>query len=363
MSERWLVTGGAGFIGSALVAELLQRGDRVTVLDDLSTADPDCADALEEAAHAAGGNPLRYVPGDIRDLAVVTEAIADHDVVAHLAASTDIAGGYDDPRADLEGCVIATWNVLEAMRRSGTRRVLYASSGVVYGNPSHVPTREDHGPLPTSHYAAGKLAGEALVSGFAHLYGWRALAFRFGNTVGERSNHGIVHDLVVKLVRDPTRLDVLGDGRARKPYVAVEDVVAAMLRAETHAPAVPMQILNVAAPGTLAVSDVAAIVIRAVGAEKDRVAVRFGGGVPGGGGWQGDTTLIDFDTAALQSLGWHARWSGADAVARAAAGLYARLHDTAMRRELPLLTSLERRALQSTRHRDGPAASAGRAGP
>ena len=99
---------------------------------------------------------------------------------------------------------------------------------------------EGDGPLlPESHYAAAKLAGEALISGFASLYGWRAYAFRFGNTVGPRSNHGVVHDFVVKLLRDPTRLEILGDGTQAKPYIAVDDLVAGIRRGVAAAPPGP----------------------------------------------------------------------------------------------------------------------------
>ena len=118
----------------------------------------------------------------------------------------------------LRASVVGTEHVCEAMRAVGIAEIWFASSGVVYGRPARIPTGEGDGPLlPESHYAAAKLAGEALISGFASLYGWRAYAFRFGNTVGPRSNHGVVHDFVVKLLRDPNRLEILGDGTQAKP--------------------------------------------------------------------------------------------------------------------------------------------------
>ena len=132
------------------------------------------------------------------------------------------------------------------------RELWYASSGVVYGRPSRIPTAESDGPLlPESHYAAAKLAGEAIISGFAHLYGWRALVFRFGNTVGPSSNHGVVHDFVVKLLRDPDALEILGDGTQAKPYVAVTDLVAGMRHGCRHACGRPVTVLNIGPEGTL----------------------------------------------------------------------------------------------------------------
>ena len=215
-----LVTGGAGFIGGEFVASLLADGSSVTVLDDLSTAEPDWMERFR------GVPGFRFVLGDAADKPTVQSAMVGHERVIHLASGTDIAGGFEHPERDFRNGVLATEVVCEAMQVLGVRELWYASSGVVYGRPVRVPTAEGDGPLrPESHYAAAKLAGEAIVSGFAHLYDWRAFAFRFGNTVGARSNHGVVHDLVVKLLRDPAHLEILGDGTPAKPYVAVTDLV------------------------------------------------------------------------------------------------------------------------------------------
>lgn len=329
-----LVTGGAGFVGHAVVRLLLDRADEVVVYDNLSTAESDWDRpfALERST-----GRLRFVEADILDLDRLTASMEGVDQVVHLAANTDIAGGFADPRLDLEGCIVGTWNVAEAMRRTGANRILYASSGVVYGTPATVPTPESSGPLlPASHYAAGKLAGEAILSGFAHLYGWRALAFRFGNTVGPRSNHGVVHDFVVKLLRDPRCLEILGDGRQAKPYVAVDDVAAAMLLADAAAPG-PFAVYNVATEGTLSVDRVADLVATALDIDPADLERRHTGAV---GGWNGDTPLVDFDTSALRALGWRPRWTAEQAVLRAATGTRLRV----LARATPLVTAVERRA-------------------
>lgn len=339
--NRVLVTGGAGFVGQAVVRLVLDRGDPVVVYDNLSTAEPDWAEPFD--AERVQGR-LQVIQADILDLGRLTTAMAGISEVIHLAANTDIAGGFVDPRLDLDGCLIGTWNVAEAMRRSGTSRILFASSGVVYGTPSIVPTPEASGPLrPESHYAAGKLAGEAILSGFAHLYGWRALAFRFGNTVGPTSNHGVVHDFVVKLLRDPGLLEILGDGRQAKPYVAVEDIAEAMLHANASAPARPFAVYNVATQGTLTVDRVADLVATALGLDPGRVERHHTGSA---GGWNGDTPLVDFDTTALRALGWRPRWSAEEAVSRAASGARARMLAGAT----PLLTAAERRAEREPIH-------------
>jgi len=333
-----LVTGGAGFIGATVVGRCLAAGERVTVLDDLSTADPDWDDNFQ--AELLDGR-LTFVRGDVSDLATVVDAMAGHDSVVHLAANTNIPGGYDDPSLDLTGCILGTWNVAEAMRRHGVRRLLFASSGVVYGAPLRTPTNEAYGPmLPESHYAAGKLAGEAILSGFAHLHDWRALAFRFGNTIGPRSNHGVVHDFVVKLLRDGTRLEVMGDGHQAKPYIDVEDLVTGVLHAERKALDRPFTALNVATSGTLTVSRVAELVIEVLGLDRDGVELVFSGAARGGGGWVGDTPLVNLDARALRALGWEPRLTAAESVRRAARGMRDRLLGT----ETPFRTTAERRS-------------------
>ncbi len=333
---RTFVTGGAGFIGGELLALLLADGGEVTVFDDLSTADPDwSAPFIDEPR-------LTFVRGDAADPTALAAALPGHDRVVHLASGTDIAGGFGHPERDFVAGVVATEAVCAAMRQLDIRELWYASSGVVYGRPPRIPSAEGDGPLlPESHYAAAKLAGEAIVSGFAHLYGWRAFAFRFGNTVGSRSDHGVVHDFVVKLLRDPRRLEILGDGSQAKPYVAVRDVVAGMRHAAAVAPARPMTVLNVGPEGTLPVRDVAEIVTAALDLSIASVECAFtGGATVGGGGWPGDTAHVEFDTTALRSLGWRPSMTAEGAVRAAALGIAARYRSS----RRPLLTAAERRA-------------------
>lgn len=336
---RTLVTGGAGFIGGEVVRALLDDGAEVTVLDDLSTAEPDWMDRFD------GAHGFRFLLGDAADKATVRSAMAGQERVIHLASGTDIAGGFAHPERDFRNGVVATEVVCEAMREFEVRELWYASSGVVYGRPSRIPTAEGDGPLmPASHYAAAKLAGEAIVSGFAHLYGWRAFAFRFGNTVGARSNHGVVHDLVVKLLRDPTRLEILGDGTPAKPYVAVTDLVAGMRHVAAAKPGSGLTLLNVGPEGTVSVRRVGEIVVEVLGQPDGAVSCSFTTAHADGGGWPGDTPLVEFDTSALSSLGWRPTMSAEAAIRGAAEGIAARYR----RSRAPLRTSLERRATDAT---------------
>jgi UDP-glucose 4-epimerase len=333
---RTFVTGGAGFIGGEVVASLLADGGEVTVFDDLTTADPDWSAPFNDQPR------LTFVHGDAADPTALAAAMPGHGRVVHLASGTDIAGGFGHPERDFVAGVVATEAVCDAMRQLNIRELWYASSGVVYGRPQRIPTAEGDGPLlPESHYAAAKLAGEAIVSGFAHLYGWRAFAFRFGNTVGSRSDHGVVHDFVVKLLRDPRRLEILGDGTQAKPYVAVRDLVAGIRHAAAAAPARPITVLNVGPEGTLPVRHVAEIVTEALDLPLASVEFAFTGrSTVGGGGWPGDTAYVEFDTTALRSLGWRPSMTAEGAVRAAALGIAAR-YRTSRR---PLLTAAERHA-------------------
>ena len=341
---RTLVTGGAGFIGGEVVASLLADGAAVTVFDNLSTAEPDWMSRFEDDVS------LSFVLGDVTDAATLRRAMTGHERVVHLASATDIAGGLDHPERDFASGVVATEIVCESMHDLDIRELWFASSGVVYGRSPRIPTAEGDGPLlPESHYAAAKLAGEALIAGFANLYGWTAFAFRFGNTVGPRTNHGVVHDFVVKLLRDPGRLDILGDGRQAKPYIAVGDLVAGIRRAAAAVPRTPMTILNVGTEGTLTVGDVAAIVIEALDLDPDSVELAFAAGSPDGGGWPGDTARVAFDTSAIRSLGWQPTLSAADAVRATALAIAARYRAG----ERPLLTAAERWAGSSVPARSG----------
>ncbi len=207
-AERWLVVGGAGFIGSHLVERWLERGS-VTVFDDLSVG----REAFIAPAVARGA---RLVVGDARDLERLSSAMAGHTHVVHLSANPEARAALADPRVDLDQGIIATWNVLEAMRRTGARELVFSSSGTVYGPREGACAEGDLGALPISLYGASKLAGEAMIAAYAECFGIRATIARFGNVVGPRGTHGAALDFLRKLrASGGTRLEVLGDGRQR----------------------------------------------------------------------------------------------------------------------------------------------------
>jgi len=223
-SKDVLVTGGAGFIGSNLVELLVSKGYDVTVMDNLSTKEGD-----RFIRHLIDNKEIKFVKGDMaktEDLKIFD----GKDMVVHLAANSDVRHGFENPEVDYRNNVLGTFNILEAMRKYDVKELLFSSSSTVYGKAKQLPTPEEYGPLlPISSYGASKLAGEAMISAYAHYYGIRSSIFRFANVVGRNSTHGIIYDFINKLKKNPRRLEILGDGTQRKSYVHVSDCIGAML--------------------------------------------------------------------------------------------------------------------------------------
>src|SRR5205085_164215 len=181
------------------------------------------------------------------------------DRVWHLAANSDISFGTTYTDFDLQGGTLVTYNVLEAMRLAGTTEIVFASSGAIYGEPSVMPTPENYGPLfPISMYAASKIACETMITAFCHNYAMRTWIFRFGNIVGPFPTHGVIYDFIRKLMADPTRLTMLGDGQQSKPYVHVEDCLDGMMFGQEHARE-DVNCYNLAVPDQTSVNQFAAV--------------------------------------------------------------------------------------------------------
>src|SRR5262245_32352255 len=218
------VTGAAGFIGSSLVDRLLADGHRVVGYDNFSTGQRSfVADAVKNPAFS-------LVEGDTLDLDALSRATRGAEIVFHLAANADVRFGTEHPKKDLEQNTIATFNVLEAMRENGVKRIAFSSTGSVYGEARVIPTPEDAPfPLQTSLYGASKLAGEGLIAAYGEGFGFEGCVFRFVSILGERYTHGHVFDFYRSLRKDPTRLRVLGNGMQKKSYLYIGDCLDAML--------------------------------------------------------------------------------------------------------------------------------------
>jgi len=289
---RAFVTGGAGFIGSNLVDRLLAANHSVVAYDNFSTGQ----DAFLEIARSHPQFTL--VRGDTLDLPALVEAMAGSEMVFHLAANADVRFGVEHPRKDLDQNTIATFNVLEAMRATGARRIAFASTGSIYGEASVIPTPE-HSPFPvqTSLYGASKLAGEGLIQAYCEGFGFQSWIFRFVSILGERYTHGHVFDFYRSLRADPSRLRVLGNGRQRKSYLYVQDCIDAILVALDRATE-KVNVLNLGTEECCEVNDSIEWIIRALGVSP---ILDYTGGDRG---WIGDNPFIFLDTTRIRALGW-----------------------------------------------------------
>jgi UDP-glucose 4-epimerase len=289
---RAFVTGGAGFIGSNLVDRLLAANHSVVAYDNFSTGQ----DAFLEIARS---HPqFTIIRGDTLDLPALVEAMAGSEMVFHLAANADVRFGLEHPRKDLDQNTIATFNVLEAMRATGAQRIVFASTGSIYGEASVIPTPE-HAPftVQTSLYGASKLAGEGLIQAYCEGFGFQSWIFRFVSILGERYTHGHVVDFYRSLRADPSRLRVLGNGRQRKSYLYVQDCIDAILVALDRATE-KVNVLNLGTEECCEVNDSIEWIIRALGVSP---VLDYTGGDRG---WIGDNPFIFLDTTRIRALGW-----------------------------------------------------------
>jgi UDP-glucose 4-epimerase len=306
--DRVLIVGGAGFVGShftdALLAE--DRTARVTLYDNFSSGQE------WHYNHHAGDERLAVVQGDANDLATLTEAMAGHDLVIHLASNPDIAAAMTNPAIDFDQGTLITHHVVEAMRRSGVPRIMYASGSGVYGDLGEVEASEDHGPLiPVSTYGASKLAGEALISAYAYMFDLQGFVFRFGNVVGRRQTHGVGFDFVRRLRDDPTRLTVLGDGSQSKSYVLAPDVVAAVLTALDAGLEKPFNLFNVATGDYITVREIVDLALDVLGLDPAKTRVEYGAQARG---WKGDVPVVRLSTERIRALGWRPSTGSAGAL-------------------------------------------------
>ncbi len=289
---RCLVTGGAGFIGSNLADRLLTDGHEVVAYDNFSTGQP-------KFIESAQTNP-RYtlVRGDILDLPTLTDAAQNCDIVFHLSANADVRFGTHHPERDLHQNTVGTFNVLEAMRANNVKRIAFSSTGSIYGEPSVFPTPEDAPfPVQTSLYGASKLAGEGMISAYCEGYGFEGFIFRFVSILGERYTHGHVFDFYKKLLDDPTRLHILGNGKQRKSYLYVQDCIDAIFTVLDKATD-KVNIYNLGTNEYCEVRDSAGWIADALNLEPE---FTYEGGERG---WIGDSPFIFLDTAKVRSLGW-----------------------------------------------------------
>jgi len=300
------VVGGAGFIGSHFVDALL--GDtsvgRVTIFDNFSSG------RERHIARHIQDSRVRMFRGDVRDIEALMAGMAGHDVVIHLASNPDIARAATEPEIDFYQGTLLTNNVVEAMRRVGVGRLLYASGSGVYGERGETVLREDSVPLqPISTYGASKLASEVLIASYCAMFGLTACAFRFANVVGARQTHGVGFDFLHRLRKEPARLRILGDGRQSKSYVHVSDVIAAVLLAEASVGG-GFHVWNVATEDSITVTEIAEMAAACLGIDP-LPRFEYTGGDRG---WKGDVPVVRLDASRMRALGWKPRFNSLEAM-------------------------------------------------
>ena len=312
--SRIFISGGAGFIGSHLLRRLLKDAavERIVVFDNFTSG------RHSYIAQSIKDHRVKVVEGDLKDPSAVQSAMADCNTVFHLAANPDIGKATTQPDIDFWEGTYLTQNVIEAMRETGARNIFFTSGSGVYGENPSMTFREDYGPcLPISTYGASKLACEALISAYCHLFGFYSRVFRFANVVGGRQTHGVGYDFVRRLKSDPTRLRIMGDGSQRKSYIHVDDVLEAIFTANQEA-APSYDVFNVATDDCITVREIADMAVEVSGLAAGSVQYEFKGGDRG---WKGDVPIVQFDCSKIKALGWRCRRSSAEAMRDAMAAM------------------------------------------
>jgi UDP-glucose 4-epimerase len=298
------ITGGAGFIGSNLADKFLSEGHRVTVCDNFSTGH-------SKFVEHNLSNPLYVlVRADVSDAEVLKKNIQGSDLVCHLQANADVRGGMTNTRIDLEQNVICTHRVLEACRENGVKKIIFASSATVYGEPLVFPTPENTQLIQTSLYGASKSSAESMIQAYCECFGMQSWIFRFVSFLGKRYTHGVIFDFIKKLLNDPTRLQILGDGGQKKSYLDVEDGIRAIQTALIKADE-KVNIFNLGNKEYMNVVDLANIICQEMNLKN--VQYEFTGGTRG---WVGDSPFVHLDTTRITSLGWAPDYSIEESIRR-----------------------------------------------
>ncbi|MFH1014046.1 MAG: NAD-dependent epimerase/dehydratase family protein [Thermoplasmatota archaeon] len=300
------VSGGAGFIGSHLVDSLLKNCHSVTVYDNLSSGDK------QFIQHNLHQQNFSFIKADLLDLKRVKKEIQGHDIVFHLAANPHVRLGEKQTDLDLNQGIVVTYNILEAMRHSCIKKIVFSSSSVVYGETQEPSLPETYGPtLPISLYGAGKLGAEGLISAFCGTFDFQTWIYRFANVVGARGTHGVIVDFIEKLRKNPHELEILGDGKQCKPYLYVSDCVDGILYGFTHA-SEKMNLFNLSCDTTTTVTRIADMVAEEM--KLKNVSFQYTGGIRG---WKGDVPRFQLDAGKINKLGWKATLTSDEAVRKA----------------------------------------------
>ena len=305
-----IVTGGAGFIGSYIVDYLVRQGiEEIIVIDNFSSGN------IENLREHLGKKYLKIVKDDLKKWGNWVREFKNVDIVFHYAANPEVRISSIEPRIHFEENVLATFNVLEASRKYDVKYHVFASSSTVYGEAKTIPTPEDYHPLePISVYGASKIASEYHYIAYSKLYSMNSLILRYANIIGPRSSHGVIIDFIKKLLKNPRKLEILGDGTQKKSYLYIIDAVDATFHTLNHfiREGIDYDIYNIGNDDWIRVVDIADIVVEEMGLEN--VEYIFVKTTPDGRGWPGDVKLMLLDIKKIKKIGWRPKWSSREAV-------------------------------------------------
>ena len=300
-----LITGGAGFIGSHLAEKLVGEGIETKILDNFATGQKDnllgCMDKQN----------FSLFDLDLGKLGSQEDYLENVEVVFHMAADPEVRTGYNNPKNSFEQNVVNTFNLLQKIKHSKVKKIVFASSSSVYGDAKILPTNEEYGPLcPISHYGASKLACEAIVSSFCYNYDIDGIILRPANVIGSRGRHGLIWDLVHKLKNDKNRLEVLGDGKQTKSFIHISDMIKGILQSMKKGED-GIEIFNVGSEDGIEIINVAKIVCKNM--KLPNIEIFTTGGVENGRGWKGDIKIAHLDISKLKNMGWQPKLSSLEA--------------------------------------------------
>lgn len=301
---KYIVTGGAGFIGSHLVDWLLKNNSEVVCIDNFSTG------KIENIKHNEKNKNFKLIVKDLLEFKGLSDIFKGSDAVFHFAANADIRGGVDNPRKDLELNTIVTYNVLEAMRLANVNKIIFASSSAVYGEPDIFPTPENYPLIPTSLYGASKIACEALIGAYCSCFNFQAWIFRFVGVIGARHSHGVIFDFINKLKKNPNELEIIGNGEQLKSFLYLEDCIDGIMFAYENTNE-RINIYNLGTDEDIKIKKLADIVVEEL--KLKNVKYRFTGGVRG---WVGDAPIVRLSIEKIKKLGWVPKVSIEEAIRR-----------------------------------------------
>lgn len=303
------VCGGCGFIGSSYIHKVLKEfPDReIVAYDNLSSG------KLEFLEDVKDNPKLEIIIGDIKNLEYLTICMKNSDLVIHFASNADISKAMTDPTLDFWEGTYLTQNILEAMRINGIKKIIYASGSGVYGDYGYVRIPEQtHFKPVTSTYGASKLAGESLIYAYSNMFDIEARVYRFANVVGGNQTHGIVSDLINKLIKNPSELQVLGNGEQLKSYVYVDDILEGIFLTQNIGRKI--EIYNISYETSVSVKEIVDVVLEEAGT-KHKTIVEYGDTA---GGWKGDIPVVFLDSSKIKQTGWQPKYSSKEAIRKTA---------------------------------------------